>query len=47
MTMEKEHRRIDYPALPSPLTARDLEQLFTPWPDEIEWAFNVTWTAEA
>ena len=47
MTTEKEHGRIAYPALPNPLTARDLKQLFTPWPDEIEWAFNATWTAEA
>ena len=47
MTTEKEHGRIAYPALPNPLTARDLEQLFTPWPDEVEWAFNATWTAEA
>ena len=47
MTPEEEQGRIAYPTLPNPLTTRDLKRLFTPWPDEIEWAFDATWTAEA
>ena len=43
----QEQGRIAYPTLPYPLTTRDLKQLFTPWPDEIEWALNATWSAEA
>lgn len=39
--------RIAYPILPNPLTAQDLKQLFTPWPDEIDWAFKVSWSDEA
>lgn len=47
--MNTGHERgcIAYPTLPNPLTARDLKQRFTPWPDEIEWAFIATRTAEA
>lgn len=44
--MRKEQGRIAYPILPNPLTPRDLKQLFTPWRDEIEWAFNATSTEE-
>jgi hypothetical protein len=47
MATGQEQGRIAYPTLPDPLTGRDLKQLFTPWPDELEWAFNATWTEEA
>lgn len=41
MTTEQEESRIAYPILPNPQTTRDLKQLFTPWPDENEWVFNI------
>ncbi len=46
MTTGNHHDRIAYPKLPDPITAQDLKQRFTPWRDEIEWAFNATYTEE-
>ena len=40
MTTGNNHDRIAYPTLPDPITAQDLKQRFTPWRDEIEWAFE-------
>ena len=46
MTTGRKQVRIAYPTLPHPLSTGDLKQLFTPWPDEIEWAFNASWSEE-
>lgn len=44
--MRQEQGRIAYPILPDPLTPHDLKRQFTPWRDEIEWAFNTTSSEE-
>ena len=41
MTMVQEKGRLAYPILLDPLTPHDLKRQFTPWRDEIEWAFNL------
>jgi len=42
MTTGQKQGRIAYPNLPDPLTPHELKRLFTPWHDEIEWAFDAS-----
>lgn len=46
MAQEQHDVRIAYPALPDPLSPRDLVRLFTPTSSEISWTVDITTSAE-
>ena len=46
MTAGNKNERIAYPQLPDPISTDVLKALYTPWRDEIAWAFEVTRSQE-